>query len=460
MFLWTTAAQVALRMETMHKAEAGLIALASHFGDREASNYKMELFDTEIPASVLPFKKSCKSYIGWNLFGSKEDEDEEQLTMHAIRVTQEKDNGSTSTTSQPSQYPLVIVHGYMNGALYFYRNLVALTRCFDTVISVDLLGWGLSSRPSFDRLRDDSVETAEDFFVESLESWRSTNKIEKMNLAGHSMGGYLSVAYCEKYPERVDNLLLLSPAGVPDITPERREEQKARFYNSVPRKLVYGFFAGLWENGYTPGSVMRAIPESQGRYLVEGYVDKRLPSIRDPEEQAILAEYMYTGSILPGSGEYGLSRLLNPGAYAKKPLLHRIPKLGVRKISFLYGEKDWMDIEGGLDVQTICKEKREGINTNRNATATSSVPEINVYQVRDAGHLLMLENSSAFNAALMVAAGLDPSKIRDASDLPIVVTATIAPAKANTNLEAKSGNGKELPLSSNSSSSGEIQVSA
>lgn len=164
MFLWTTAAEVALRMETMRNAEAGLIALASRFGDRQASNYKMELFDTEIPASVLPFKKPCKSFSGWNLFGSIEDEDEEQLTMHAIRVTQEKDDKSTSTPSQSSQYPLVIVHGYMNGALYFYRNLVALTRCFDTVISVDLLGWGLSSRPSFDRLRDDSVETAEDFF--------------------------------------------------------------------------------------------------------------------------------------------------------------------------------------------------------------------------------------------------------------------------------------------------------
>jgi len=407
----------------MRKAEAGLIALARRFGDDDSSSYKMELFDTHIPASVLPFRKPSTGSI-WNIFGGgiTSEESEEKLTMHAIRVTKETWERKPSTKSSLSQqqYPLVIVHGYMNGALYFYRNLAGLANFFDTVISVDLLGWGLSSRPSFDRLKDDTVETAEDFFVESLESWRSTNNIEKMNLAGHSMGGYLSVAYCEKYPERVDKLLLLSPAGIPEESPGQLE-RRARFLNSYPRKLAYSFFSGLWDGGYTPGSVMRTIPESQGRRLVEGYIHNRLPAIRDPEEQAILAEYMYTGSILPGSGEYGLSRLLHPGAMAKKPCLHRIPKLKVKDVSFFYGLHDWMDVEGALDVQSICREQRS-------QEGNLSTPNINVYQITNAGHLLMLENSKSFNAALMVDAGLDPSMISESADLPIVPEPkTVAP---------------------------------
>lgn len=413
MLFWTAAAQVALRMETMRKAEAGLIAMARRFGENETTSYKMELFDTQIPASVLPFKKQCTSKSLWNILGlgGNDDDDEkekEQLTMHAIRVT--KDKPSAQFQRQQQEYPLVIVHGYMNGALYFYRNLAGLASYFDTVVSVDLLGWGLSSRPSFDRLIDDSVETAEAFFVESLESWRSSNNIEKMNLAGHSMGGYLSVAYCEKYPERVNQLLLLSPAGVPDDTQESIDARRSRFLTSTTRKLVYKFVTSLWESGYTPGSVMRTIPESQGRRLVEGYVHNRLPVIQDPEEKAILAEYMYTGSILPGSGEYGLSRLLQMGAIAKKPTLYRIPKLKVQKVSFLYGMLDWMDVNGGLDVQEICKEE--------NLKGNSDVPEIDVYQVPDAGHLLMLENPNAFNAALMIAAGRDPKTVHP-YDVPI-----------------------------------------
>jgi len=416
MAFWTTAAQLALRMETMRKAEAGLISMARRFGEKDVSpsSYKMELFDTQIPASVLPFKQQCTTRSLWNILGlggKNDDHDEEKLTMHAIRVTK-TDNRTRLTSQSQQQYPLVIVHGYMNGALYFYRNLAGLASYFDTVVSVDLLGWGLSSRPSFDRLIDNSVKTAEDFFVESLESWRSTNNIEKMNLAGHSMGGYLSVAYCEKYPERVDQLLLLSPAGVPDDSQESIDARRARFLTSTPRKIAYKFFTSLWESGYTPGSLMRTLPESQGRRLVEGYVHNRLPAIQDLEEKAILAEYMYTGSILPGSGEYGLSRLLLPGAIAKNPTLYRIPKLKVNKVSFLYGKLDWMDVNGGLGVQATCKEERLNGNSN--------VPEINVYQVPHAGHLLMLENPNAFNAALMIAAGRDPRTIENPNDLPIV----------------------------------------
>jgi len=430
-FFWKPAAQLAMRMETMRKAEAGLIALSLRFGELDPSKFTTELFDTQIPVSVLPFKEDSGSSF-WNPLSnssnnaSENGDDEEQLTMHAIRVSQKPDDDgglpSSSESNSKSKYPLVIVHGYMNGALYFYRNLMGLASYFDTVISVDLLGYGLSSRPSFDRLKDDSVETAEAFFVESLESWRSKNDIEKMTLAGHSMGGYLSVAYCEKYPERIDQLLLLSPAGVPEETPESIEQRRTRFMSSTTRRLVYGFFSSLWEGGYTPGMVMRTIPESQGRYLVEGYVRNRLPAIQDPEERAVLAEYMYTGSILPGSGEYGLGRLLSPGAIAKKPLLRRIPKLDVRKVSFLYGVRDWMDVDGGLGVQAICREEAT-------SGSTSSVPEINVYQVKDAGHLLMLENTKGFNAAVVVSAGFDPSSIADPSDLPIVATAQQPPSE-------------------------------
>ena len=39
--------------------------------------------------------------------------------------------------------------------------------------------------------------------------------LQRMTLIGHSLGGYLSVAYALKYPTRVQKLILLSPAGIP-----------------------------------------------------------------------------------------------------------------------------------------------------------------------------------------------------------------------------------------------------
>lgn len=46
-----------------------------------------------------------------------------------------------------------------------------------------------------------------------MDRWRLANKIEKMVLCGHSLGGYLSVCYAEKYPQRIDKLVLASPVS-------------------------------------------------------------------------------------------------------------------------------------------------------------------------------------------------------------------------------------------------------
>ena len=268
---WTasaTAAAVAaaqVRVDTLRQAEAGLLELSRRFGKHNGNTnseeedddlYTMEVFDTTIPVSVLPLKREVltppqRSYWSYvNIFSSnyydtkhdkkEEEDDEEQFTMHALRVTKKKsrkENENDHTYHQP--YPLVIVHGYMNGALYFYRNVRSLAHYFDSVVSVDLLGWGLSSRPDYiKRIQDDDVQSSEEFFVDSLEYWRAANKIDKMVLAGHSMGGYLSVAYCEKYPQRVDRLLLLSPAGIPDDPPAAIAHRRAQLLTTYTRKAV------------------------------------------------------------------------------------------------------------------------------------------------------------------------------------------------------------------------------
>jgi cardiolipin-specific phospholipase len=71
------------------------------------------------------------------------------------------------------------------------------------------------------------VEAAEGWFVESLEEWRKKAGIEKMTLVGHSLGGYLSVAYTLRYPSRVSRLVLVSPAGV-GMAPEEQGQSQAQ----------------------------------------------------------------------------------------------------------------------------------------------------------------------------------------------------------------------------------------
>jgi cardiolipin-specific phospholipase len=272
---------------------------------------------------------------------------------------------------------------------------VGLSEKFSSVYSLDLLGWGLSSRPEYKLLsqssEDQKIRTAEDFFVESLEAWRKQQNIATMVLAGHSMGGYISVAYAERYPERVAKLVLISPVGVPSDSASAEERitrarQQSLFFRALSTTWYY-----LFEWNHTVGGVLRTLSESRASKISSRYVERRLPAVSDSSEQEALSEYLVANSLLPGSGEYCVQSFLTSSLQGRMPTEQRIPHLRVPSVSFLYGSRDWMDINGGLRTEARTKGAK---------------PEVAVYSVSDAGHLLMLDNYKEFNAGIIEAAGL------------------------------------------------------
>ena len=448
MVFWGTAATaLATKREQLLSAERKLLQLMV---DRctAATVPSLEAYDTTIPADCISLSVSSNT-----LWCRKDDDDDdkqtpEDLIIHGIQVTANHDvphqNGRATTTETK---PLVLLHGYMNGGAYFYRNLMGLSQFFSKIHALDLLGWGLSSRPNMKGLQitddNDEVTATEDFFVESLEAWRQKNKIDSMILAGHSMGGYLSVAYAERYPERVERLILISPVGVPEETDDELQRRNQRYLSSYRARLFYALYTGLFERQYTGGGLLRTVSESRGRGWIHSYVTRRLPSISDPEEQTLLTDYLYHNNTLPGSGEYCVSRLLKPSVFGRKPLQHRIAKLQVQSCSFLYGDNDWMDINGGLLVQESCaKRKQDGL----------SAPAVNVYKVSEAGHLLMLENWKEFNHGLVMAAGLGDRLPVDAPLPSAVLFGTHLPQHLTTHTTYESESGAVRPT--------EIQVSS
>eukprot|EP00979_Chaetoceros_neogracilis_P001527 scaffold261_cov318-Chaetoceros_neogracile.AAC.13 len=416
--------QLAARIESMKGAETALMSFANRFKDLnddhgyrgiEAETHILDIFDTKIPRSAVPLKMKTKCQIKYCKNDINEDDD--HLVIHGIKVTsniykQNHQNASDST----DESPLVLLHGYMNGAPYFYRNLLGLSNYAfaGQVYALDMLGWGLSSRPKFQVTskgdEKDDTYAAEQVFVESLEAWRKEHNIQKMTLGGHSMGGYMAVCYSEKYPQNVDRLILISPAGVPD---DKVVDVKGRLKDAPLRfKLMLGAVSSLFNFGVTPASFLRNLPESRGRKMVAGYIKQRLPAITCPDEQKHLGDYLYTNAALPGSGEDCLNKILKPTSFAHNPMLHRIPKLKVKHVSFIYGQNDWMDPQsGGVETLKSCQElKKMGQET----------PDVHVYGVRDAGHLLMLENWQEFNSAMILTTDKG-KRLRSGSPMPYKV---------------------------------------
>ncbi|KAL9178308.1 hypothetical protein ACHAXT_001736 [Thalassiosira profunda] len=422
---------VADRVASLKEAEGRLFDFArTRFAHGQEESNHFELFDTPINVPSVIKDASCQVH------GSSADAVAENgYSLHGVEVTNRRlsslaEGGSAaSTAKQPA--PLVLLHGYANGSLYFYRNLMGLSHYFGSIYALDLLGWGLSSRPKFELIAGDEggdieidkslskedkailktkqkVSSAESFFVESLESWRKQHDLPKLTLAGHSMGGYLSVAYAERYPEHVERLILLSPVGVPEkqAEDERKIDHLPFYVRGMIKTVRY-----LFNKGVTPGAFLRSLPHSKSKQMVDGYITNRLPAISCPEEQEHLSEYLYQNSMLPGSGEMCLGEILTAGAFAKVPLVDRIPEIKTKEVHFIYGQNDWMDFKGGLDTQRLCHqkqlewEKQQSSGAGDAGSSSSPPPKIFVHGVKDASHLLMLDNYKEFNAAVIIASG-------------------------------------------------------
>ncbi|CAO3617084.1 unnamed protein product [Cunninghamella blakesleeana] len=211
---------------------------------------------------------------------------------------------------------LVIMHGYGAGLGFFYKNLYALGQVPGwKVYAADWLGMGRSSRPKWTITKnskqswDDIVEEVEDHFVESLESWRKSVGLEKMTLFGHSLGGYFASCYSLKYPERVEKLILVSPAGIaeppkdliqepPNKTPQELLENEAQEIGdamqaqavSAPRRKIPGWASYLWDRNISVMSIVR-MTGPYGASLVNKYTSRRFAHLTT-EEQHDLYDYM------------------------------------------------------------------------------------------------------------------------------------------------------------------------
>ena len=325
---------------------------------------------------------------------------------------------SSSSALPPcsSSPPLVLLHGFGAGLALWYGNVDYLASQVEDLYAIDMLGCGRSSRPPFTAK---TTAEAEAFFVDSLEQWRAANGIDAMVLAGHSLGGYIASVYSLQHPTRVSRLILLSPVGLPERPPGADARTSSL---SFPQRTLYTLLNKLWMAGVTPQHIVKAAgPYGKGfveRYVTHRFLEEARPSETAGAREALqgelavsvdvdvdesvpamdkpaVSDYLYQSLTAPSSGEYALSKILSPGAFAQQPLCNRLPALvteaGGRSppTTFVYGTHDWMDVRAGMATAQRMNEAGGAAVTVR---------------VKDAGHQLFADNVPGFHEA--IAAGL------------------------------------------------------
>ena len=105
---------------------------------------------------------------------------------------------------------LIFIHG-IGQAMYTFRKNVRVLSEHCHVISIDLLGHGLSDKPDIDYTINDFSKLIVDFM--------DAMNIEKASLLGFSTGAIIALDVAIKHPKLVSRLILLSPGGVTKTYP-------------------------------------------------------------------------------------------------------------------------------------------------------------------------------------------------------------------------------------------------
>jgi pimeloyl-ACP methyl ester carboxylesterase len=102
---------------------------------------------------------------------------------------------------------IVFVHGLGGNLSHWLKQVDALSKNYHC-IAVDLPGYGYSDK-SFSTDKDHLA-----FYADVLSAFIEKKGLEKVVLAGHSMGGQIAIITAINHPEKISKLVLAAPAGL------------------------------------------------------------------------------------------------------------------------------------------------------------------------------------------------------------------------------------------------------
>lgn len=243
--------------------------------------------------------------------------------------------------SQEGERCIVLLHGYLESMLV-WEDFVPLLYKKARVITLDLPGHGISQVMG----ECHSMEYLADTVKEMLDSLG----VERCTLVGHSMGGYVALAFCQKYPERLDGVVLLSSTPNADSEEKRaNREREIKLIKSGKKELL-------------THTAPQAGFAADNRRAMRDYIEDLVEIIHITEDEGIIA-------------------LLN-GMIARCDQNEMLQKSPVRQL-FILGRKD------------------EYITPPVAEAMVAAHPQAKVVWLENSGHMGFIEEAKACAAALL-----------------------------------------------------------
>nr|WP_091021932.1 alpha/beta hydrolase [Bacillus sp. UNCCL81] len=158
----------------------------------------------------------------------------------------ELQNLSIAYKDQGKGKPIVLIHGFMGSHAYWDKVIPKLAEDF-RVIAIDLPGHGDSTSIKEEHSIEDYADTLKDL-LDQL-------NINQVTLFGHSLGGYITLAFAERYSNYLNGFSLIHSTAYPDS--EEAKKGRAATAEKVKNEGVKNVVDGLIPKLFSPKNIQK-----------------------------------------------------------------------------------------------------------------------------------------------------------------------------------------------------------
>jgi pimeloyl-ACP methyl ester carboxylesterase len=212
---------------------------------------------------------------------------------------------------------LIFIHGLGSYIPAWNKNIAELAQHYHC-IAVDLPGYGKSSKGNY--------EFSMTYYAQVIKEFATKKGLKNIVLVGHSMGGQIALTTALQYPDLIEKLVLIAPAGFETFNKGERswftnvmspDAVRLTPVDQIRTNLTYNFYnmPDDAEFMYTDRVAMRTAVDFNGYVYavsesVKGMIEQPIYDFLPKIKQPTLAIFGANDNLIP-------NRYLNPGKTEK-----------------------------------------------------------------------------------------------------------------------------------------------
>ena len=219
--------------------------------------------------------------------------------------------------------PVVLLHGFCEDQKMWDHFIPLLPAA--KYITIDLPGFGNS-----EIISNISIEGMAEVVMEVLKIL----DIDKTILIGHSMGGYISLAFAEKFPSALIGLGLFHTHPYEDSALQKDSRNKSIDFLKRNGAAIYAkqLIPKLFPEGFSKfnNSLLDKLIYRASQFPIEGLINGQQAMRDRPDRSDILANLNYPVQYIIGKKDITLDekRLVEQSTLANRSIIHILPNIG------------------------------------------------------------------------------------------------------------------------------------